>query len=323
MRAIYFDLEGPLSPQDNAYEVLSLAENGRRVFEVISRYDDVLTLEGRENYEPGDTLKLIVPFLVYYGISEEDIKKVSKKARVIQGARKVIAELRRQGWLVRVISTSYQQHAHSIGKRIGVSPKDIACTSLPLDEYHSFLGDTERGLIHKLERKIIEDFPRLEENKIVQILDEFFFRELPETRLGRVFREVRVIGGQRKVEALLGFSQRDGTLVKDSIAVGDSITDYKMLRAVKERGGLTVAFNGNEYCIPYADVAVASINLHPILTFAEAFRRGGRDEAKETARKLGRHNKSISWVEDAPLEEIIKIHQEYRKRVRGEAGKLG
>ena len=65
MAKIFFDLEGPISPQDNAYEVLGLAKDGERVFEVISKYDDILTLEGREGYEPGDTLKLIVPFLLW------------------------------------------------------------------------------------------------------------------------------------------------------------------------------------------------------------------------------------------------------------------
>lgn len=321
--AIYFDLEGPLSPQDNAYEVLALAENGRRIFEVISRYDDVLTLQGRENYEPGDTLKLILPFLVYYGISEEDVERVSRRAKVVPGAREVVAELRRQGWLVRVISTSYQQHAYNIGRKIGVKPADIACTSMPLDEYHSILGDRERGLIRKLEKQILEDFPGLEEDRIVQILDDFFFKELPKTRFGRVFDEVRVIGGQRKVKALLDFAQRSEALISDSMAIGDSITDYKMLRAVKEGGGLTIAFNGNEYCIPYADIGVASEDLYPILTFADAFRTGGRSKAKETARGLNKQDRRISWIEDAQLDEMIKIHKEYRKRVRGKAGKLG
>ena len=47
---ICFDLEGPLSPQDNAYELMKLFPNGDRIFEVISRYDDLLTLEGRGGY---------------------------------------------------------------------------------------------------------------------------------------------------------------------------------------------------------------------------------------------------------------------------------
>ncbi len=40
---ICFDLAGPLSPQDNAYDLMKLIPNGDKLFEVISRYDDLLT----------------------------------------------------------------------------------------------------------------------------------------------------------------------------------------------------------------------------------------------------------------------------------------
>ena len=45
---ICFDLEGPLSPQDNAYELMKLIPDGDKVFEVISRYDDLLALANKE-----------------------------------------------------------------------------------------------------------------------------------------------------------------------------------------------------------------------------------------------------------------------------------
>ena len=85
---VCFDLEGPLSPQDNAYEVMGLLPNGHKIFEVISRYDDLLALEGREEYEPGDTLALIVPFLVYHGITEQDVKRVSETPAAEEGVRR-------------------------------------------------------------------------------------------------------------------------------------------------------------------------------------------------------------------------------------------
>jgi len=40
MNLICFDLEGPLAPQDNAYELMKLFPRGGKIFEVISRYDD-------------------------------------------------------------------------------------------------------------------------------------------------------------------------------------------------------------------------------------------------------------------------------------------
>ena len=54
MNFICFDLEGPLSPQDNAYELMKLFPNGDKIFEVISSYGDLLTLEEKEDYELGE-----------------------------------------------------------------------------------------------------------------------------------------------------------------------------------------------------------------------------------------------------------------------------
>jgi len=62
MNLICFDLEGPLAPQDNAYELMKLFPNGDKIFEVISRYDDLLTLEGREVMNRETLLLLSFPF---------------------------------------------------------------------------------------------------------------------------------------------------------------------------------------------------------------------------------------------------------------------
>lgn len=322
MPLIFFDLEGPLSPQDNAYEVLSLAENGRKIFEIISRYDDVLTLEGRSNYEPGDTLKLIVSFLIYRNISEEDIRKVSSKAKVVRGARGVISRLRKEGWKVRIISTSYEQHAFNIGRKVGVPREDIACTRLPLNKYSSELKNADFQMIKELEKRILNE---KDEQKIVRILDDFFFSRLQKTPLGRVFSEVTVIGGQRKVEAMQRFVESEGADFGEVAAVGDSITDYKMLKKVKESGGLAIVFNGNEFAVPYASVGVASATLRSILPIISAFLKGGKDKAVEAARWLEK-SANYSCLENADkkkLEQVINTHKRYRMLVRGQAGKLG
>ena len=90
-----------MSPQDNAYEVMGLVSEGHRLFEVISRYDYLVTLEKREGYEPGDTLALIAPFLVHHNITEADIRDVSERAYLVDGTRELISKLEDEGWQVR------------------------------------------------------------------------------------------------------------------------------------------------------------------------------------------------------------------------------
>ena len=78
MNLIFFDMEGPLSIQDNAYELMKLFPDGGQVFEVISRYDDLRALDGRDDYDPGDTL----------------VKFDKANESVLEGREQVIASLR-------------------------------------------------------------------------------------------------------------------------------------------------------------------------------------------------------------------------------------
>ncbi len=335
MAIAFFDLEGPLSPQDNAYEVMGLFENGHKVFEVISKYDDILTLEGRENYEPGDTLKLIVPFLLYHGITEEDIKKVSQKAKIIAGTREAISELKRQGFKVFVISTSYQQHAFNIAEQIGIEKRNVACTRLELSKIYEKLKEEDLSIVKKAEEKILENYPNVD----VEFLDSFFFKELQKTKVGEVFREVTIIGGSRKVRAMLSFIEKENISMSNIVAIGDSITDFKMLNKVREEKGLAIAFNGNEYCIPYASIGIATVDQRFILPVLKAFKEGGKEKAIELVKELEDDEEKIKsmaikteilpkyhCIEGASKEKIdgiIKVHKKYRMLVRGEAGKLG
>lgn len=327
---ICFDLEGPLSPQDNAYAIMGLTESGGTVFEALSEYDDFLALKGRPGYEPGDTLKLIIPFLKYYGITEDGIKGVSEGAGLVQGMKEAVGWLKSVGQQIRIISTSYEQHARTIGRRLGVSAGEIASTRLRLEDI-SFDSDVMERL-EKIEKGIIVGGLS---DEIIGMLDEFYFSTGLFERIG-----VEVVGGQRKVDALMKFAEVADEEVSSVVAIGDSITDYKMLREVSARGGLSVAFNANKYCLPYADVAIATLDGRAILPVIEAFidgaKRGALEKVEELELDITKLDNGFGYLlENSPrpfysmiaksqdLDDILKVHTDMRTIVRGEAGKLG
>ncbi len=350
-RIICFDLEGPLSPQDNAYEVLSMAENGEKIFEVISKYDDIIALESRKGYEPGDTLALIVPFLLLNGISEKNIENVSKRAKIVDGAKELVSTLQYEGWKIYIISTSYEQHAHHIGAQLNVPKDNITCTKLSLEELKANADSFDA--IEHAEREVIQLYPHMDDHKrVVKLLDRFFFEVLPKTNYGNVLEKVRVVGGERKVRALHRIAKENKAKLRDVVVVGDSITDYKMLKEAREHGGLAVVFNGNEYAIPYASIGLASLDirfLHPVLReFDRREHLIGVVKSWETERnRFEKDPKSIPdelitpeikdflmeskkilpyfhYLEDkVNLDEVIKIHKRFRNLVRGEVAKLG
>ncbi|MBN1762414.1 MAG: HAD hydrolase family protein [Methanomicrobia archaeon] len=359
-KTICLDLEGPLSPQDNAYEVMKLlGEEGAAIFEVISKYDDLLSLEGREGYEPGDTLALIVPFFLAHNITEKDIRKVSARARIINGAKYLFEQLQAENWDIYIISTSYEQHAYNIGQQLGVPEDHIICTTLDLAEMRRALPESAVTLLKEAEREIIalySDLERDDTDRIVSRLDEFFFRQLHALDFD-VF-STRVIGGERKAEAIRMIAQEKEIALRDIIAVGDSITDYKMLNEVAAHGGIAVVFNGNDYAVPYANVGLASVDIRFLYPVCEAFARNGKGAAMElvtdweTERNTFEekpatipdsvitpaikefvmtqpgtmpfpyfHN--LERADERRKKEIIGIHKQFRIRVREDAGKLG
>ena len=130
---------------------------------------------------------------------------------------------------------------------------------------------------------------------------------------------------------MLAFLRRQGESLSECAAIGDSITDFKMLHEVSSGGGIGIAFNGNEYSLPYCDVAVAASDLRALLPVLDAFAEGGRSAALEAVREL----ETSDAEDDKPayalfpaasrekLERTLEVHRRFRALVRGDAAKLG
>jgi energy-converting hydrogenase A subunit R len=329
MKLICFDLEGPLSPQDNAYELMKLFPDGDSIFEVISRYDDLLTLESRPDYEPGDTLALIAPFLAYHRISETDISTMGQEAKLTTGAFELISRLNSRSWQVFCISTSYEQYALTIAQRLGIPAENVACTHFPLDKIAQLLSKSDFALLKQAEKEIVALNPPADDTRIRETLDHFYWQRLPRTNSGRVVGKVKPVGGKRKVDALQQFAAKKGKPLSDWVAIGDSITDFRMLQTVNEVGGLAVAFNANEYALPYSTMSLASTNLGDLWMVLEAWEEGGRKTVEQLVKEKEKgggldDREWFHWL--AGVKDIthpLEIHKRIRRAVREETAKLG
>jgi energy-converting hydrogenase A subunit R len=326
---ICFDLEGPLSPEDNAYELMKLFPNGGKVFEVISRYDDLLTLEEREDYEPGDTLALIVPFLLLHHISDDDIAALAANASLTSGAEKLVFWLESNGWKVFCITTTYEQYAIHITQKLGIYAHNVACTPFPLEKFGRALSGEDLALVQETEREILKMTPVTDDDKIKQSLDYFFWEKLPTTGLGALVKEVKPVGGRRKVAALNKFADAHAQPLANWVVVGDSITDFRMFQAVQEAGGLAVAFNANEYALPHATMGLASMLVSDLIEVLPAWqqrqRKGVEKIVSEKEKSGGTGDRGyFHWLSGREnIDEVLEVHKRIRRLVREEAGKLG
>ncbi len=326
---ICFDLEGPLSPQDNAYELMKLFPNGDKIFEVISRYDDLLTLEDRNGYEPGDTLALIIPFLMLHNISENNIAILAAEASFTGGADKLLSWLEYSGWKVFCITTTYEQYAIHITHKLGIYTHNVACTPFPLAQIRQTLCKNNLALLWQIEADILTMHPITDDDMIKQKLDQFFWEKLPATSLGEMIKQVKPVGGRRKLTALNSFADKYNQPISQWVVVGDSITDFRMLQAVEAAGGLAIAFNGNEYALPYATMGLASTlvsDLMEVLPSWQKNRRQGIEKTIAEKEKIGgsKDKGYFHWLSGRKdIDDIIQIHKRIRHLVREKAGALG
>lgn len=326
---IAFDLEGPLSPKDNAYELMKLFPNGDRVFEVISRYDDLLTLEEREGYEAGDTLALIVPFLVLHNITEANVTALAREANLTGGAAKLVSWLQSNSWKVFCITTTYEQYALHITQKLGIFAQNVACTPCPLSKIRQALGEEEVKLLWEAEKDILTMRPPDDDKRIKQSLDRFFWERLPSTALGGMIKQVKPVGGRRKATALQKFSEKYAQPLSSWVVVGDSITDFRMFQAVEAAGGLAIAFNANQYALPYSTMSLASTMISDLTEVLPAWQKGQRKGVERLVRekeKMGGAGDRgyFHWLSGRKnIDDVLELHKRIRRLVREEAGKLG
>jgi energy-converting hydrogenase A subunit R len=159
---------------------------------------------------------------------------------------------------------------------------------------------------------------------------------------GIVFRITKPVGGRQKAEAVKNAVDKSGIQLSDVLYVGDSITDVEAFKLVGENGGLTVTFNGNEYAVRNAELAVLSENNTILAVIADLFSKQEKEKvlqvigecsyenlkqtpvAESILEKLSVKLPKLQIVTAQNMETLVRESSEFRKKVRGEAvGRLG
>ncbi len=326
------DLEGPLTLNDNAFELTAhFLPQGAYFFALISRYDDILAdIVQRPGYKAGTTLALIVPFLKAFGLRDRDLQDFSRTSiKLIPGAREALQRIRAQ-MPVFIVSTSYEPYVRAVCEALQFPFENTYCTKISLDAYA--LPEQERHELLALYSQIIQrsqiEIPpgaqRLDElsgedRQTIALLDHIFWERVWGMEIGRAVREVQPIGGPEKAQALHKISERTGISLAQTIYVGDSITDVEALALVRQAGGLAVAFNGNRYALKAAAIGCISPNALILAEIAEAFQTSsGLFVVPPAAARWTVQTKP--GIDDA----FIEQSEQMRRRIRGEQiGGLG
>ncbi len=358
-RVFISDCEGPISKNDNAFEITShFVPDGDKLFTVISKYDDVLAdVLKRPNYKAGDTLKLILPFLKAYDVTDKKVSKFSAQNLVLISNVKDTLDYVRNIADAFIVSTSYEHYMKALCQALAFPYENTYCTTLNIDKYA--VTEKEKTRLKEIAREIaqmsiieippeaksIKDFSERDQETIRR-LDEIFWKEIASMDSGSILAEVNPVGGSEKAEAVEDAVRRAGATLADVMYVGDSITDVEAFRLVKDSGGLAVSFNGNQYAIKNAEIAVVSKNSLVTAVIVDVFVRFGKQKTLSIVETWNRETLKQSPVNQTLLTSLFKLYSrelpkvkiitsenmeilaiessEFRKKVRGEAiGRLG
>ena len=353
------DCEGPISKNDNAFEITShFVPNGDKLFAVISRYDDVLAdVIKKLGYKAGYTLKLILPFLKAYDVTDQKMREFSAQNLILIPNVKDTLQYVRKIAHAFIVSTSYEHYIEALCQAINFPYENTYCTKVNIDKYHMTAGEKNslKGLAREIRQmpvvempsgaKSLNDFSE-ECRKIIRRLGEIFWKEIANMESGKIFYEVNPVGGEWKADAVKDAAERAGADLSSVMYVGDSITDVEVFKLVKEDNGLTVSFNGNQYAVRNAEIAVLSENSIATAIVADAFCTFGKREtlslmenwSREALKKahvsqtlLNRlfvlypsELPKVKIITSENMEVLAKESSKFRKKVRGEAiGRLG
>lgn len=358
-KALISDCEGPITKNDNAFEVTSrFVPNGDKFFMVISRYDDVLAdMIEKPGYKAGDTLKLILPFLKAYDLTDRKIEEFSAHSLILIPNVKDTLQHARKLAHTFIVSTSYEHYIKALCQAIDFPCQNTYSTKVSIDKYN--ITEKEKKRLKELakeisqmpiieipsEAKFLNDLSE-EYQRTIKRLDEIFWNEVANMEVGRIFQEVNPVGGGEKAKAVKDAAEQANIDLSNVMYIGDSITDMEAFKLVKENSGLTVSFNGNQYAVKSAEIAVLSRNSIVTAIIADVFCRFGKKETLSLVENWDRKELKKGYISQTLIDNIFRLYprelpkvkiitsknrenlakesSEFRKQVRGEAiGRLG
>ncbi|MBE6499139.1 MAG: hypothetical protein E7Z80_01145 [Methanobrevibacter thaueri] len=339
------DCEGPLTLNDNAYELADYyIENGGELFKILSLYDDYLVdVVKMKDYKAGNTLKLILPFFVVENLNNDDFIDFSKNNIYAVNDSKLLLSYLKETMNIYIVSTSYGQYIKAVSDYMDVPFENTYYTKIDIDSLK--LNSEEIQKIKEFKKTILKN----PEN--YQKFNEIFFTEIPKMTIYDKIKNINVIGGQGKKLAIDEIIKNNKINPKEILYIGDSITDVEPLKFAKDNNGISISFNGNEYSLKAAEIAIVSPSAITTAIMANIYSQYDKNKVmnfikdynstKNHEKLFNNYNINpeiknkfleiftnkkplIKIITDENYSEILKTSKEMRNNIRGQnIGELG
>ena len=226
-----------------------------------------------------------------------------------------------------IVSTSYEHYIKALCDYVCFPFENTYCTRISLDNYS--ISEKEKDRLKAIakeiaslprinippEAKTLKDLSKRDQENVDR-LDEIFWKEIAEMKIGRIFSEVKPVGGEQKAAAIRDIVNKLQVPLSSVMYVGDSITDVKAFQLVREGGGLTVSFNGNGYAVRNAEVAVQAENNTVIAILADVFLNNGKEKVIGLVERWTVEDVKDSVVNPALAKHLLSVYPEGCRRLQ-------
>ena len=331
------DCEGPLSINDNAYEISDyFIPEGGEFFSILSNYDDMLVERNTEGYLAGSTLKLILPFFKAYGLTEKDLIEFSEdNINMVNGAYQMISYVQNIMPFY-IVSTSYNQYIKALCDKTGFIYENTYSTHLDLDKYK--ISNEEQESLLSIRENILFDYG-------FENIHKQFSEVISKMQINDLIESVTPVGGIGKRNAILDIIDKNDYEPANLMYSGDSITDCEALQYAKDNGGISISFNGNIHSISSASISITATNNLILALIADIFNNKSTEgvydfissynenplesvlsysKNDEITQELLVNKPSLDLITEENLQELNEKSKEVRNKVRGQKiGNLG
>lgn len=273
-KQVVLEPQGFLTARDAARDLCErFIPKGGKFYDLIDRYGLVTSyvLNREDQSRVTDTVQMVAPFLKAFGVADYDAMEFYRQNLTVAKGSKEAVRYMMDIMPVFVDSCMYEHAVDILCEKLGI-PKNVArSTSLDLSDRTCNLSRQECWDLRSIAKDIVElPMPRdkyelnvpLElssaETRMVATLDDVFLNKLNGTAAAEIISNTASIGTNEKTYALLKVRKTTDVDIDGTVYIGGNLVDYQVMDLVKDGEGLSMAFNGSEFAVHGANVAVVS-----------------------------------------------------------------
>jgi energy-converting hydrogenase A subunit R len=321
-RTIYItNCEGPVSNSDSAREIAeAFLPEGGKLFTLLKQFDYYLgDIEKIKSHVYGNSLKYILPFLKAADVTDKDVREFFNQHISVKNGTKEIFTSIQEKMSTYMVSTSYVHHTEEVAKYLGVGLAKTYSTRLSFDDYA--MGEREQKMFTGLANAFLQ-LPPISWNETgvvpadgqfaIDSLKAFLFERLSTFSVNQWLKDIHLMSGAAKAEAVLDIAKRGNVSLEDIMYVGESITDVNALSLVREKGGLSISYNGSREAVLNAEYIVVSKDTAILKEMALTFCQSGKKDIRQGTTPEGAF---VCSRANCDIDNVISFSENMRKEL--------